>query len=102
MSFSDFKIHKESCKTWSDSEVLGEIFFYNLQEEVNLQELDKETSYQVHAIPGLSLKLLLILEENHVDVMDLINGLESEEIENGRFFDITRKIASEYSKKNTG
>lgn len=99
MSLSDFKIHKESCKTWSDSEVLGEIFFYNLQEEVDLDSVDEEITYQLHDIPGLSLKLLLYLEDNHVDVMDLVHGLEGESIDKEDFLNEARKISAIHSKK---
>jgi hypothetical protein len=100
MSLSDFQIKRESCKTWKDSEILGEIFYYNLEHSVDLDNVDEEITYQLEAMPGLSLKLLLYLEDNHVDVMDLVKGLKDEEIDNGRLLDICRRISSEYSKKN--
>jgi hypothetical protein len=100
MSLSDFEIYKESCKTWSDSEVLGEIFFYNLDQSVDLNELDQSITYQLHSVPGLSLKLLIYLEENHVDVMDLVDGLKNDNIDKKRFLDVSRRIASEYRKEN--
>jgi hypothetical protein len=100
MSLSDFQIKRESCKTWKDSEILGEIFFYNLEHSVDLNKVDQETTYELEAMPGLSLKLLLYLEDNHVDVMDLMNGLKDDEIDNGRLLDICRRISSEYVKKN--
>lgn len=98
MNTEDLEIDVDGVFSVSQEQDLADVYQVNL-ENVDLEEIEDNMGVTIRWMPGISLKLFMIIV-SEVDTLDLVNGLEEFPEMREEFMEKASRISEKYEVEN--